>query len=358
MLRRIFLPLVIFCTILAAANVRSAPLLVLAIAEIIFAGLMIALALFQRSKLKLTPVNSFLRLQKGQLCECRIRVDNASPFPISRFILSLSHGYDAEDKTEEVLYGGTDKSEGFLKLTLDNDYCGINRLQLENVRCYDWFLLSSFSKKLDDTMQVAVLPDRQLKMTIRQGTPLIQTGISADEREFFRKSGEGGEPDDIRPYREGDPMRHIYWKQSAKMNELWVKEYKEELIPYPVVEIPVQKCAGLDKRSADDFYRVLYGLLAGLLESSEGILLRRPLSGGSFEDYIVREPEQLDSLLVCIYRDDFRAAGEMLTTEETAPELVLRVEPESLGIFKDGVLLKRFEAGVTDEDIRKTIIII
>ena len=59
MARKIIFPIIIFFTLLAAANVRSLPLLVLAYAEIIFAGLMIALALFQKSRIKTEPAKGF-----------------------------------------------------------------------------------------------------------------------------------------------------------------------------------------------------------------------------------------------------------------------------------------------------------
>ena len=168
MVRKIIFPMVIFVTLLAAANVRSAPLLVLAIAEIIFAGMMIALSIFQRSRLKAEPVRRFLHLQKGQPCECRIKVDNHSPFPVSRFRLEAEHGYgfDPNNREEVTLYGGTDKDEGYLKIEPEADHCGLNRVRLKSIRCYDWFLLSSFPKKLKTDMQIAILPDAKLKMHI------------------------------------------------------------------------------------------------------------------------------------------------------------------------------------------------
>lgn len=357
MVRKIIFPMVIFVTLLAAANVRSAPLLVLAIAEIIFAGMMIALSLFQRSRLKAEPVRDFLHLQKGQPCECRIKIDNHSPFPVSRFRLEAEHGYDPGNEEHVTLYGGTDKNEGYLKLEPDTDHCGMNKVRLKSVRCYDWFLLSSFPKKLKSTMQVAVLPDKKLKMRIVQ---LLQGSVSdiTEDDKALSVIGGGTEPEDIRPYREGDPMRHIYWKQSAKMNELWVKEYGESTVSYPVTEADDIRAAGLGIREADSFYRIFYALLNGMLDAYDTFVFRRSLSGGVKDDYHIKNADDIFAVLIAFYRMDFAPLSGLRADEEVTPTFTLTVDPATLTISRDGTALKKFRENVTDNEINEAVLTI
>ena len=359
MVRKIIFPMVIFVTLLAAANVRSVPLLVLAIAEIIFAGMMIALSIFQRSRLKAEPVRRFLHLQKGQPCECRIKVDNHSPFPVSRFRLEAEHGYgfDPNNREEVTLYGGTDKDEGYLKIEPEADHCGLNRVRLKSIRCYDWFLLSSFPKKLKTDMQIAILPDAKLKMHIIRR---LQSAVPdpADEDAASHEAKGGTEPEDIRPYREGDPLRHIYWKQSAKMNELWVKEYGENMLSYPVVEADDIRTVSLSLKEADCFYRIFYALLAGMLEAYGSFVFRHYLPSGEKDEYRINNIDDISALIIAFYRIDFTSLCELRVNEEFTPTFTLTLESYDLSISRDGTVLKKFGENVTDNEINETVIIV
>ncbi len=356
MARRIIFPIIIFLTLLAAANVRSLPLLVLAIAEIIFAGFMTALAFFQRSSLKTEPVKSFVHLQKGETYDCRIKVDNSSPFPVSRFRLDLSHGYLPDRKQPVSLYGGTDKNEGFLKIDLDNQYCGINHVELQRIKCYDWFLLSSFSKKTDSSVQIAVLPDRFLKLRILRDPQADAAAASEQITEHTAIANGGTEPEDIRPYRQGDPVKHIYWKQSAKMNELWVREFNDDTYPYPVIKT---YCPGINEISLekyDTFIRILYALLSGMSDISERFIFRRSFHGGAYDDYLISEPEHMITVLVCMYKEDFRALSEFYVNEDITPAFELSADPNRLTVTMDGRLIKAFADDVSDDEINGTVI--
>lgn len=357
MVRKIIFPMVIFVTLLAAANVRSVPLLVLAIAEIIFAGMMIALSLFQRSRLKAEPLRSFLHLQKGQPCECRIKVDNRSPFPVSRFRLEAEHGYDSGHSEEVTLYGGTDKNEGYLKLEPDTGLCGMYMVRLNSVSCYDWFLLSSFPKRLKSTMRVAVLPDEKLKIGIIRHTASPVPDPTEEDTSAPGTKG-GSEPDDIRPYREGDPVRHIYWKQSAKMNELWVKEYAENTLSYPVVEADDIRTGALSIKEADCFYRIFYALLTGMLEAYGSFVFRHYLPSGEKDEYRINTIDDIRTLIIAFYRIDLTSLSDLSINEEFTPTFTLTLGSYDLSVSRDGTVLKKFGENVTDREINETVIMI
>ena len=357
MARKIIFPIIIFLTLLAAANVRSLPLLVLAYAEIIFAGLMIALALFQRSRIKTEPARKFVSLDKDHPYDCTIRVDNSSPFPVSRFRLNLTHGYD--DTGEPVaLFGGTDRSGGYLKVHLENEHCGINKVTLKKIKCYDAFLLSSFSKKLDKTMQIAVFPDEKLNIRIIPRYVNVTASDDPDTDLPYSMRNGGTEPEDIRPYREGDPVRNIYWKQSAKMNELWVKELKEEVQTLPVLEVPVTGVTGLDYEYSDAFYRIFYAMMSGVFDISGRFILRCTGKNGVYRDYRITDIKQCRLILICFYKNDLTSLNEYFEERDVSPAFMLGMEPDKLSITKDKEPIKTFDPSVSDDEICETVIIV
>ena len=358
MARKIIFPIIIFLTVIAAANVRSVPLLVLAYAEVIFAGLMIALALFQRSRIKPEPVNRLISISKDQSCDCSIRVKNTSLFPVNRFRLEASYGYEGEDESEIVLYGGTDKSEGFLKVLLENEHCGINRLKLNKIQSYDFFLLSSFPKKLNEMMQIAVFPDETLKMHIILRSSDINTAIEESyEYPVSTKNG-GSEPEDIRKYREGDPVRSIYWKQSAKMNELWVKDFMEDTKLCPIIEVSTAKLMNADRDRSDTFYRILYALMSGILDVSDNFILRCACGSDEYRNYHFSDKKLLRLILFSLYMKDLNLMHDHYAPGDLSPGLTLRFNPTELMITADNRLLKIFDTSVSDDEINNTILII
>lgn len=358
MARRIIFPIIIFFTLLAAANVRSVPLLVLAIAEIIFAALMIALAVFQRSRIKAEPVRSFLHLQKGEPYDCRIRINNSSPFPVSRFRLDLTFGYTHEDEKPISLYGGTDKDEGFLRLDLDNNYCGLNRLELQSIKCYDWFFLSAFSKKLNKAMQIAVLPDKALKINIVHDPKTDISTVYEQDHEHILSARGGTDPEDIRPYRQGDPVKHIYWKQSAKMNELWVREFLEDSGPFPVITTDPAAYALLSIEQRDSFTRIFHALLSGMLDTYKRLVFVHSFPGKASDNYLISEYDHIVAILICLYKEDFSTLDDLLLSEDISAAFILSADPDTLTVSVGGKPLKRFSADVTDDEINTAVLMI
>ncbi len=358
MARKIIFPIIIFFTLLAASNVRSLPLLTLAYAEIIFAGIMIVLSLFQRNRLNVRPARSFLSFQKNHTTDCKILVDNAGIFPLNRFCLEMSHGYDSSDESPIVLYGGTDKKDGFLSVNIDNKFCGINILRLNKVKCYDWFLLSSFSKKIDKTVKIAVLPDDNLKikMILSEKPYFAETWSSEDLPAVSRNSGT--EIRDIRPYREGDTMRSIYWKQSAKMNELWVKEFTEDIQSSPVIEIPSEDILSLDTETSDTFYRIFYALLSGVYDISGKFVLRCTRRSGGYFDHYINDLHLLKLILICFYKNDITPLKDHYIEQDIAPVFVLKIDPSDLSLIKNRQVIKKFHPKITDQEINETVLII
>ena len=159
--------------------------------------------------------------------------------PVSRFQLCLSEeggegkrkkGKGKKRKTVvKKIYGSCGAGETFLTCEergAMTEHCGIYRMDARWVRIYDYISLFSRKKKITAQMEVAVLPTRY-PMRLEY----LHTAETGDERADKKAPFPGNDYEEIRQireYRDGDLIRHIHWKQTARSGNLWVKEYEEE----------------------------------------------------------------------------------------------------------------------------------
>jgi uncharacterized protein (DUF58 family) len=89
------------------------------------------------------------------------------------------------------------------------------------------FGLLAAKKKLDVPMSLTVLP----RWTTLRSFPLRDATASPQEQQHeLARVGAGSEFIGLRPYRPGDPRRHVHWRSSARRDELVVKEHQEEVM--------------------------------------------------------------------------------------------------------------------------------
>ncbi|WP_065963782.1 DUF58 domain-containing protein [Curtobacterium sp. UCD-KPL2560] len=105
------------------------------------------------------------------------------------------------------------------------------------IRVEDPFGLLRIDRPVVAAEEVVVVP---------ASTPLgaIDTGalagaVSADEG----RVGQGGSADDseLRPYRQGDPIRRVHWAQSARRGELHVRQTSQAQPPEAVIALDVRR---------------------------------------------------------------------------------------------------------------------
>lgn len=106
--------------------------------------------------------------------------------------------------------------------------CGIYEFTLLSAFIYDWTRL--FHRKLhfkNTTCAIVVLPD-----AIPILYPISLHGSTALQTEKKSPVSTGNELSmeikDIREYQKQDSLKHIHWKQSARLQKYYVKEYEKE----------------------------------------------------------------------------------------------------------------------------------
>lgn len=93
------------------------------------------------------------------------------------------------------------------------------------------FASSHFSKK---TWEIAVLPELTVEQDPRTVSDKTKRPVEAGEA----SDGKGQDPTaayELRPYQEGEPLRNIHWKMTAKTGEMMVKEFARDTEPMALV---------------------------------------------------------------------------------------------------------------------------
>ncbi len=105
------------------------------------------------------------------------------------------------------------------------------------VRVEDPFGLLRIDRPVVPAEEVVVVPASTPLTAIDTGA--LAGAVSADEG----RVGQGGSADDseLRPYRQGDPIRRVHWAQSARRGELHVRQTSQAQPPEAVIAIDVRR---------------------------------------------------------------------------------------------------------------------
>lgn len=105
------------------------------------------------------------------------------------------------------------------------------------IRVEDPFGLLRIDRPVVPAEEVVVVPASTTLGAIDTGA--LAGAVSADEG----RVGQGGSADDseLRPYRQGDPIRRVHWGQSARRGELHVRQTTQAQPPEAVIAIDVRR---------------------------------------------------------------------------------------------------------------------
>jgi hypothetical protein len=270
-MRKIGMLLVILVTGYFAGVYRNEPLMVMVVTEVLLMAVMWLFSILLRQTLSIGFASSSGEASMGDCFSCGVAIRNKGLLPVSRFRLSLSSGYEGGKKKPEIIYGGTLKGEQRLSVDVDCRHCGIARVSADKVKVYDYLSLYSTQKKIGTSMMITVYPkDMAAGISLKglKEAQQIMQGGSA----MTPYSGGNDEIRLLREYREGDSVRHVHWNLTARMDELWVREYDSErdvplhfFIDLRGLGPANEKDGGVEK---DGFFVVLNSLLLGLLEDA------------------------------------------------------------------------------------------
>jgi len=171
-----------------------------------------------------------VRIQRGGEAAWSLALTNRFNLPIARatYRLQVANRMTGEVHTVKGDLRGMMPEED-RRWTLDTDHCGMLECRTDRVWVCDCLGLFALPVKAPEavSLMAAPLPEDPGPIELPEGA-----GFSVPQP---GKKTVFGENYELRPYREGDSLRMIHWKMTAKRDELVTREPPEDHRPLPVL---------------------------------------------------------------------------------------------------------------------------
>lgn len=191
-------------------------------------GLLISLPSMLGCRAELSASAS--RVQRGKEAAWELALANRFHLPLARtsFRLRVVNRLTGETHTVRTAVQSASGAED-RRWTMDTDHCGMLECHVDKIwvcDCLGLFALPVRAPGMVTTM-AAPLPEDPGPLDLPEGT-----GFSIPQP---GKKAVLGENYELRPYREGDSLRMIHWKMTAKRDELVTREPPQDDRPLPVL---------------------------------------------------------------------------------------------------------------------------
>ena len=354
--------ILILATCYLAAMYRSLPLMALGLTELLLFIILFILSRYFRRKLAAGFSQQSESTEESVSTVCHVLVRNNGRLPVSKIALRLRVQYAKGPKgKKKKLYGGGERGETNLEFQVRAEYCGLIRVQMDRLRAYDYLSLFSSPKKLKEEMRIAVFPKEQA-LHVEIPVSWWEVSRSSEDQTISRPGDAYNEIRQIREYRTGDSNRYIHWNQSAKMDQLWIKEYEKETDSQIHVLADIKDISNASQSERSAFYKLLSALVLGLLEEVAAVRVYWYHSNSrSFVSKNITNAEQCRDMLFLLYQADFEQ--EVGQTRETTEENLSFDQhfiklTLSLDLYEGNTLLYQFSAKGLSQEIQETFITI
>lgn len=235
--------------------------------------------------------------------------ENKSVIPVNKFKIIFYTSYTGSKKRIKKKFNGAalgknENEDNVSEFFMIPPYCGLVDIELKKLKVYDNMTLFSLSKKLDDHVQIYVMPIPKL-MNISMPVFGGYDNMPMTEMLSHKSGDDNSEIRQIREYRTGDLYRHIHHNYSARTDSLWTKEYRKENDFVFDILIDTSSEGTLPIEYSDALYEIVYSLVYTLVHNE--ILLKvhwfeRTLNGlSSFE---VNSEKDILEMMAALYSSE------------------------------------------------------
>lgn len=259
-------------------------------------GLMLTVSLISLIMSKaLTDFRFFIpghTLERGKEQQAELVINCKSPLPLMGMRIRLTGTAGQAEYFSALRFG-----QQRLAFRVPFPHVGVFALGVDSLALYDCFGFFVMPLQMKNSKaHITVLP---LSYALPPIT-LSQTG--ADEG-AGRQSGEDiTSPEDIRAYRQGDPIKRIHWKLSQRARELIVRKFE---VPIPPDTLIMMDGFGADEQTAltEDRLRLRDALTETTLSCATEQLklmqpIRIPLYGTEVTEFQKTQPGHMDLLRI------------------------------------------------------------
>ncbi len=243
------------------------------------------------------------------------------------------------------------KGDQLFPFPIQADCCGLMTVSFSGYRTCDYLSLFRPKKRQADAMELAVFPGEQALRV--EFSEVGEDESQKPETQLINRAGDASqEIRQLREYQEGDPTRQIHWNLSARMDDLWVKEFQRESDRAAVVLLDGRGFSTCSASDAGCFYELISALILGLLEQVSAVTLcwQEP------EQKVLHMEEILDTntcrdALLLLYRSGL---AEKLPAGVEEGNLFL-VDPD-LKVCWKGQILHQFSRKNLEEEVSREIL--
>lgn len=170
------------------------------------------------------------KIRRGEPAAWTLSLQNRFHLPVARasYRLRVANHLTGEVHTARTSIRSA-KPEEDRRWTLETDHCGLVDCRVDHLWVCDCLGLFSLPVKPPEPLTLMIAPRTEYPgpVELPEGTGASVPGPKG--RTVF------GEAYELRPYREGDSLRMIHWKMTAKRDELVTREPPEDTRPLPVL---------------------------------------------------------------------------------------------------------------------------
>ncbi len=335
---------------------RYMPLLVLSSAMILLAVFCLITSRYFRRHLtvEFSKHSETGRVRDEISCGLTIRYTGIWPTGAVRIPLRISWGDRGKHRLCAVRQAVEKKGDLPAAFSVKASCCGLASISFERFKACDYLSLFRPGKKQADCMELAVFPGEEAlqlafssageAQDVQLETP--QQNLSGDTSQEIRQ---------LREYREGDLVRHIHWNLSARMDEIYVREFQHENDSFAGVLLDGRGFSALSEADAGCFYELTSAVILGLLKQVTVVVLG--WRGEGREDLIleeIRNADQCREALLSLYRNS--PVDKLPVAVEDQAGLLL-VDPK-LRISLNGQILHKFSRKNLEEEISRDVVLI
>ena len=197
----------------------------------------------------------------------KIVLINRSFFPVSQFEVRLEYVYEPYgNKKAQRLTGGLDgRGKVEIPFSIQPMYSGTMKIVVSSIRIWD--MVGFFHKKRKTRMEkrITVFPIG-ISMNVKPDRLKRQVLAIQEKEQNLRLGNTPPDVFQIHPYQQGESLRAIHWKLTARLDDMISRQYGEEMQILPILYLQREKNKEMNVQRLDAYWEVAEALSRGLLE--------------------------------------------------------------------------------------------
>ncbi len=300
---------IIAAATLYVAGIYRAPAgMMAAVAEFLFFFIGLVSVGLLRRRLRAGIIPAGEGMERKEAMSCYLKVENPGRLPVWFWAAQLVWTQDGQTGRTKISGKVEGRGQERADFEVSAGHCGDGTVTVKQLRGWDYLRL--FTRRVkwregNPSRRIPVFPPRQV-LQVESARGEFRESFGTDQTPLPLAGTEVQEVHQYREYKEGDSIKNVHWKLSARSEEMWVKEYSRanECRVGLFLDLVLRK--PLDAQRRDAFYEILLALLLGLLARYDGVFLYWfRLREKAFIRRLFTEEEQYRELLAELYEEEW-----------------------------------------------------